>query len=304
MSDLRVLVTGSTGLIGEALAKSLRNRPFEVHGVARSAREDGRSHRADLSSPEQVADLLESVDPSVIVHLAGGRETDAARLYASNVLTTVNLLQAAARLESPPAFITAGSAAEYGEPEGGIASESGPAHPLTDYGRAKLAATSLAQGISRASGIRLCIVRPFNIVSPHLPSTTALGNMRQQLLGQQGKRRTVRCGRLDVVRDFVPLGFVIDVFLRLLELDEWPELLNVCSGAGIELGSVLREMGTLLDVDIRTAAIPDLTSITAAERITGDSTLLYGLGLDCNPTATSLAHLMMSDRRQRDVTQP
>jgi nucleoside-diphosphate-sugar epimerase len=293
MSEQRVLVTGSTGLIGEALVESLRDRPFEVHGVARTVRADSSTHRADLSVPAQVADLLDRVNPSVIVHLAGGRETDVARLYASNVLTTVNLLQAAARLESPPAFITVGSAAEYGEPAGGIASESDPAHPLTEYGRAKLAASALAQSLAGDAQIRLCIVRPFNVVSPHLPASTALGNMRQQLVTQQGKTRVVRCGRLDVVRDFVPLKFVVEVLSRLLDVDDWPRVLNVCSGTGIELGSVLHAMGVLVDAEVRPLAIPELTRIPAAARIVGDSSLLHGLGLHCEPTPELLARLMI-----------
>jgi nucleoside-diphosphate-sugar epimerase len=299
MSEIRVLVTGSTGLIGEPLLESLRNRSVEAHGVSRTAMTGPLTHRADLSAPEETAALLARVKPSAIVHLAGGRERDIGRLYESNVLTTVNLLQAAARLKSPPAFITTGSAAEYGEPAGGIASEAGAARPVTEYGRAKLAASALAQSLSTSSGIRLCIVRPFNVVSPHLPSATALGNMRQQLIAQTGIHRVVRCGRLDIVRDFVPLQFVVEVFSRLLELGEWPRLLNACSGIGIELGSVLRAMADCFDAEVCVTPVPELMGIPAAARIVGDATLLHALGLHCDPTAASLARLLIEHDASR-----
>lgn len=295
MRGNRVLVTGSTGLIGTPLIRLLRDRPFEVHGVSRAATTDPLTHRADLSVPEQTTSLLAQVNPSVIIHLAGGRETDVARLYESNVLTTVNLLQAAARLISPPAFVMTGSAAEYGVPPGGLVSESAAALPVTDYGRAKLAASALAQSLSAASGIRLCIVRPFNIVSPHMPSATALGNIRQQLMAQGGRHRIIRCGRLDVVRDFIPVQFAVDVFSRLLDWDweEWPRIINVCSGVGIELGSILRATAAFLGVDVQVRAVPELMAIPAAAQIIGDATLLHKLGLRCEPTATSLARLLM-----------
>jgi nucleoside-diphosphate-sugar epimerase len=293
VSAIRVLVTGSTGLIGKPLLKLLRDRHFEAHGVSRSAPTDPLTHRADLSVPEQTASLLAHVNPSVIIHLAGGRERDVERLYVSNVLTTVNLLQAAARLESPAAFVIAGSAAEYGEPADGIASEAGPAHPVTDYGRSKLAASALAQSISAESGMRLCIVRPFNIVSPNLPSVTALGNMRRQLMAQVGSHRVVRCGRLDIVRDFVPLHFVVDAFSRLLDLEEWPRILNVCSGTGIELGSVLRATADLLKVEVSAVRDSELAEIPAAARIIGDAELLHQVGLHCEPTAASLARVLI-----------
>jgi nucleoside-diphosphate-sugar epimerase len=295
MTRGRVLVTGSRGLIGEPLLRSLRDRSFEVYGVSRSETPDTFTLRADLSLPEQTASLLAHVNPSVIVHLAGGRERDAELLYESNVSTTANLLNASTHLESPPAFITAGSAAEYGEPAAGIATESSRADPVTEYGRAKLAASALALELSAASGIRVCVVRPFNIVSARLPASTALGNMREQLMAQTGSQRVVRCGRLDVVRDFVPLHFVVEVLSRLLDVEEWPRILNICSGTGIELGSVLRAMADCLDVDVHVIPIYELTSIPAAARIIGDATLLHRLGLHCEPTAASLARLLVAD---------
>jgi GDP-4-dehydro-6-deoxy-D-mannose reductase len=288
-----VLVTGSTGLIGAALLRFLRDLGFEAHGAARTATTDPLTHGADLCVAEEALGLLALVSPAVVIHLAGGRERS--RLYESIVAPTLNVLNAAARLEPPPSVITAGSAAEYGEPVDGVASESIPPRPVTDYGRAKLAASNVAREIAVASDLRLCIVRPFNIVSPDLPSTSALGNMRVQLLAEKGKHRVVRCGRLDVIRDFVPLGFVLDVLVRLLDLETWPEILNVCSGVGIELESVLHAMADELDVDVSTVPVPELVAIPAATRIVGDATLLRALGLVCEPTPRSLGCLLVGN---------
>jgi GDP-4-dehydro-6-deoxy-D-mannose reductase len=288
-----VLVTGSTGLIGAPLITLLQGRGFEAHGVSRAASNDSLTHRADLTLADTTAALLERVRPSVVIHLAGGRESTLERLRESNVTPTANLLRAAMRLESPPAVIIAGSAAEYGEPADGVASESAVPGPVTDYGRVKLEASDLARSIARGSGIRLCIVRPFNIVSPDLPSASALGNMRRQLLGETGHHRVVRCGRLDVVRDFVPLDFVLEAFIRLLDLDEWPDVLNVCSGVGIELACVLHALASELDVEVSTVPVPELVAIPAADTIVGDATVIRALGLICEPTAASLAHVLL-----------
>jgi GDP-4-dehydro-6-deoxy-D-mannose reductase len=288
-----VLVTGSTGLIGAPLLRLLRELGFEAHGAARTATNDPLTHAADLSVAKDAVGLLARVNPAVVVHLAGGRGRNI--LHESNVAATLNVLEAAARLDPPPSVITAGSAAEYGEPVGGLASESTPARPVTDYGRAKLAASNVAREIAVASGLRLCIVRPFNIVSPDLPSTSALGNMRVQLLAETGKHRVVRCGRLDIVRDFVPLAFVLEVLVRLLDLERWPEILNVCSGVGIELESVLNAMADELDVGVSTVPVPELVAIPAAARIVGDASLLRGLGLVCEPTPRSLGYLLIGN---------
>ena len=297
MSARRVLVTGSSGLVGTPLVGALRGESVETHGVSRTSTNDPLTHHADLACAEQASDLLARVRPTVIVHLAGGRDENVDRLYESNVLTTVNLVQAAAQLDPPPAFITAGSAAEYGEPPGAVVSESDHAQPITDYGRAKLASSLLAQSVSARSGMAVCVVRPFNIVSPAQTSGSALGNMRRQLLAQTGKERLVRCGRLDIIRDFVTLEFVVDVFSMLIRAERMPPVLNVCSGIGIELGAILHAMGCHLDVEIDVITVPQLAVIPAADRIVGDPAALHRLGMSCEPTASSLAEFLVGESR-------
>jgi nucleoside-diphosphate-sugar epimerase len=235
------------------------------------------------------------VKPAFVVHLAGGREPDRDQLFESNVLTTLNVMEASAQLRSLPAVITAGSAAEYGEPRGGVASETTVCNPVTDYGHAKLAATMEARAVADRSGIRLCVIRPFNVVSPMLPVVSALGNIRYQLLAQTGGNRVIRCGRLDIVRDFIPVGFVAETVSRLLDLDTWPATLNVCSGIGTLLGNILDAAAALLEVETYVECIPELAALPAATTIVGDATHINGIGLRCDPTPKSLARLLLED---------
>jgi nucleoside-diphosphate-sugar epimerase len=289
-----VLVTGATGLIGSQLVRRLRGRNLEVHGVSRSAEPSSLSHRADLSEQSEACEVVQNISPSMVFHLAGSQHaTTTSRLYADNVLATVNVMHAAARLNPMPAIVAMGSASEYGDPDGGPVTEESPTHPLTEYGRSKVAASTLARTVAERAHLRLCIVRPFNVVSPHLPPTTALGNMRRQLLEQSGESRVVRCGRVDVVRDFVPLDFIIDVLVRMLDLDSWPGTLNVCTGVGVELGELLVAMGRVIGAEVEVVPVQDLVEIAAAPRIVGDPALLRRLSFECTPTPTDLAALMM-----------
>ena len=72
-------------------------------------------------------------------------------------------------------------------------------------------------------------------------------------------------------------------------------ILNVCSGVGIELESVLRAMADELDVDVSTVPVAELVAIPSASRIVGDATLLRALGLVCEPTAGSLGCLLVGN---------
>ena len=119
MSDMRVAVTGARGLIGGALAASLRADGHEVVGVSRSA---------DLAEPTVVwdvelgtidTDALEGLD--AIVHLAGqsiaGRWTSARKsaIMSSRVESTKLLAAAVSRLDAkPPVFVCGSAIGFYG----------------------------------------------------------------------------------------------------------------------------------------------------------------------------------------------
>ena len=74
---------------------------------------------------------------------------------------------------------------------------------------------------------------------------------------------------------------MVDTVVRLLELEEWPPILNVCSGVGVELGDLLEAMASALGLRLR-LLIPELAAIPAAEKIVGDASLLRSYGLVCD----------------------
>ena len=252
----RVLVTGSSGLIGRAVFARLNALGVDVTGVSRRNQSPGVL-RADLTDERECC----GSSGEGVAEVGGPSRRSCYRrreeLYRANVVATQNLFEAVAKLDPAPSVIVAGSAAEYGDPIADRVAEDHPTRPVTEYGRAKVKQSTVVQQIAGAAGLRFSIIRPFNIVSSELPATVALGNIRRQLLAASGPLRTVQCGRLDVVRDFIPLELVVDTVVRLLELDEWPPILNVCSGVGIELGDLLEAMASALGVEVAVSPHPE-----------------------------------------------
>lgn len=291
-----VLVTGATGLVGQELIRAiaLHPGPWQVHTASRSESSLPHHHRCDLSRSEEAFALIDEVRPAAVVHLAGGTSPNRHALYESNVLSTVNLMNAVGRLQRPAYCIVFGSAAEYGDSPQPLIGEAAPLKPVSEYGRAKVAQTTLAESIARARGIPLTVLRPFNLVSPRLPATAALGNMRRQLLSASGAERTVTCGRLDLVRDYVPLPAVAEVTLHLLAQPAPDRVLNVCSGIGISLGSILDAMAKRLGAVLRIEQAPELLGIPAAPRAVGDpSRLAEVTGIRLSVTAEALAEILV-----------
>jgi uncharacterized protein len=138
---MKVAVTGSSGLIGTALAVGLRSDGHQVVRLIRrpprsadEVRWDPRAADAGLPPPDPVASgALEGLD--ACVHLAGAGIGDhrwttryKTEIRASRVLGTGALAGALARLGQPPATLVAASAIGwYGDTGGHEVDESAPA---------------------------------------------------------------------------------------------------------------------------------------------------------------------------------
>jgi nucleoside-diphosphate-sugar epimerase len=148
---------------------------------------------------------------------------------------------------------------------------------VSEYGRAKLAQTTVAREIARDGDIELTVVRPFNVVAEDLPVTTALGRFRRLMLDARQPEPTFTCGRLDVSRDYIALDTIASSIASLVENRPQPPTVNVCSGVGIALGEILWAMASLLGLSPRFVEDPNLTALPAADAVVGDPSLLRSL---------------------------
>ncbi|WP_405708627.1 TIGR01777 family oxidoreductase [Streptomyces xanthophaeus] len=115
---MRIAVTGSTGLIGNALVKSLRSDGHEVVRFVRRAPAAADEARWDPAGGH--VDRAGLTGCSAVVHLAGagvGEHRWTARykkeIRDSRVLGTAALAAALAALDEPPAVLVSGSAIGY-----------------------------------------------------------------------------------------------------------------------------------------------------------------------------------------------
>jgi dihydroflavonol-4-reductase len=107
-----IFVTGVTGLIGANVARMLQERGYKVRGIVRNPKSaDGRAVAAtgvevvqgDISKLDTVLKAAEGAD--AVIHSAamlGGPTQSVEEGFQSNVLGTINVLTAAARLGISP----------------------------------------------------------------------------------------------------------------------------------------------------------------------------------------------------------
>lgn len=158
----KILLIGSLGLVGTALASALFTEEFEVVGF--DLRAEGKE-QGDIRDRGRVGDAIPVVDG--IIHLAAVSRVIWGEQYpdlcwSTNVGGLRNVIDGALQSPRAPWLIFASSREVYGQPTIFPVTEDAPLHPVNVYGRAKVEGEQLVENAQRA-GLRACIVRLSNV---------------------------------------------------------------------------------------------------------------------------------------------
>lgn len=158
----RILITGSSGLVGTALTAALRSEGLDV--LCLDLVERGTA-QGDIRDAPLVHTRVALVDG--VIHLAAvsrvvAAERDPDGCRATNVSGLRNVLDAAARSERAPWVIFASSREVYGQPAMLPVTEDAPLRPINVYGRSKLEGEHLVAA-ARQAGLRASTVRLTNV---------------------------------------------------------------------------------------------------------------------------------------------
>ncbi len=294
----RALVTGAAGFAGQWLCRALLRDGWEVTGAsltgpapdgALTADERGavRWMLADLRAQDAVAGVLDAAAPDAVFHLAGISFVPTAReepvnVCETNVMSAVVMLadirrrRAAGTLD--PAIVIVGSAEQYGahEPAGGSLTEKAECRPLTIYAASKGAQEVFALEAARADGLRVLCTRSFN----HSGRGQALHFLIPALVGRvlAAKRaaapRTIAIGNGHTTRDFLHAEDVAHAYLSLAARGVPGEVYNVCSGTGVTVEALARDVCTRAGVDAELTTDPALRRAVDVSWLVGDNSKL------------------------------
>ena len=279
-NEMRVLITGLGGFAGRYLAEHLLSLGHDVHGTIRRA--EGRAnldewirrqpgfrpqalHVVDITEADAVGDLVQTVQPDGLFHLAGlsfppDSEADPAAAFRVNVLGTVNLFSAIRRHRRSCRVLSVGSADSYGLVSASDlpVTESTPFRPLSPYGASKAAMDLVAHQWAHGVGLDIVRVRPFNHTGAGQRPDFVCPDFARQVVAIENGRRSalLEVGNLDVVRDFSDVRDVVAGYVAAFETGETGEAYNVCSGVGRSVRDVLQTFLQLANVEaeVRTAA--------------------------------------------------
>ncbi|NCC36947.1 MAG: NAD-dependent epimerase/dehydratase family protein, partial [Chloroflexia bacterium] len=175
---MQIFVTGGAGFIGSHLVKLLVAQGHTVHvfddlSSGRFERISGYGEavqftRGDVRDAEAVAAAMQGA--GIVFHLAAlvsvvESVEHPPKAYATNVLGTVHVLEAARRL-GVQRVVQASTCAVYGNTEQLPVSEQTPVQPLSPYASTKLAAEQAGQLYQQLYGLATVALRFFNVYGP------------------------------------------------------------------------------------------------------------------------------------------
>jgi nucleoside-diphosphate-sugar epimerase len=265
------LLSGASGFTGRYLEPALQHRGYQVARLDPAGPEP-----CDLSDRAAVEWTVLRASPTVVVHLAAvtfvGHD-NVEDFYRVNVLGTLNLLQALAKLDSAPRLvIVASSANVYGAPHVDVLDESLCPAPVNHYANSKLAMEHMAR--TWFDRLPIVITRPFNYTGP--------GQARHFLVPKiveyfRGRAPSIELGNLNVSRDYSDVEDVVEAYVALLESDVRSEVVNICSGRAIALMDIIGMMNEIAGYEIEVRVNPEFVRQNEVLRLVGSTTKLRNL---------------------------
>ncbi|OBG29098.1 UDP-glucose 4-epimerase [Mycobacterium alsense] len=233
---MRTLVTGAAGFIGSTLVDRLLHEGHQVTGVdnfstgsldnltpARRHQGPGRFNlvAVDVRHPE-LSGIVAGCNPDVVFHLAAQvdvrRSVDDPQHDAStNVLGTINLLEASRRARVPRIVYASSGGARYGAPDNLPATEDTPVDPLSPYAAAKVAGELYLRAYAGMYGLAPICLALANVYGPRQDPRGEAGVVTIFGSAMITGRPTAIYGDGSSTRDYVYVDDVVNAFLCAAE---------------------------------------------------------------------------------------
>lgn len=263
-----ILIFGANGFVGPYLAREFVQHGYEVMGSDRSegapSESASRHFTADLLDGERIADVIRTASPDLIVNLAAISSVGLSWKFPQqtmqvNIVGSMNILEGAKHLETPPKVLLVGSSEEYA-PSAEPLSEHSKTNATNPYGISKATQEMMADLYSERFGIPVYKVRAFNHTGVGQSPTFVLPSWCEQIakIQRSGKRGSISVGNTEVVRDFSDVRDVVRAYRLLLESDRSNEVFNIGSGIPRKLGDLLQFITSFCDKEVAIDVNPDL----------------------------------------------
>lgn len=241
-----LLITGGSGYLGSNLIEILDQATYEIHAVARSAKNVKEIpgvcwHFYDLLKSNNYQIILEKVKPDLLIHLAWkighGLNHDSVEQHKLWLEKSKSLITSFYNLGGEKAIIS-GTCAEYNWEYNFLTENSTPLTPSSDYGQTKVALYKFVKKFCNQNGFLWSWPRIFFSFGPDQNSDSLVPSAISSL--REGKIFNASDGIQKF--DYLYVKDVVMAIRLLIERDYIGEI-NICSGEGTSIKDLLNLIG-------------------------------------------------------------
>lgn len=285
----KALIIGAAGFVGSYLAKCLQNEfGMEVaatklpHEIL-SSMDDVAVYDLNILNKDDVVELLLSVRPDYIIHLAAQSSVSVAwknpcLTVDVNIKGSINVLDAVRELYYKPRVLMIGSGEEYGHIKPGETpiKEDNNLRPGNIYAATKACQNMISSIYAQAYDMELMSVRAFNHIGPNQAPLFVVADFCKQVAEiEKGLREPVMyVGNLAAQRDFTDVRDVVRAYALLVQKGESGKTYNVGSGHAIAIQEILNMIIEESTADVKVEVDPNKIRPVDVPIIEADTTLL------------------------------
>jgi dTDP-glucose 4,6-dehydratase len=260
----KILVTGAGGFIGSHLVERLVELGYQVKAFVfynsfnfwgwidtfkPEIKKEIEIFTGDIRDPNGVYESMKNVD--VVFHLAAligipfsYHSPDS--YIDTNIKGTLNILQAARRLNIERIFVTSTSEV-YGTAKFVPITEEHPFQGQSPYSASKIGADRIAESFYRSFNLPVTIVRPFNTFGPRQSARAVIPTIICQILSGEKK---IKLGELSPTRDLVFVKDTVEGFIEIFKSDKTiGQEINIATQSEISIGDLAKKIIELTNSD-------------------------------------------------------
>ncbi|TQE84019.1 NAD(P)-dependent oxidoreductase [Leptospira noguchii] len=216
---MNILITGSSGLIGSALAERLEFLGKDVYYHSRDINNEPKKKTIQFDLADSGLDKIDLPEFDVVYHLAGQTSVPYAKSNPTldlqiNVSGFLNLILCLRKQKKKPIVILAGTTTETGLHQSVVINEDVRDEPLTFYDISKLSAEYYLKQCIREGWILGCSLRLANVYGGSKPGQKKDRGILDKVFYQALKGETIQIyGDGTFLRDYIHLDDVVSAFI-------------------------------------------------------------------------------------------
>lgn len=287
---MKAIIFGANGQDGYYLTQLLQEQQVQVTGVSRQ----GNFNRTDITDLQAVSELIQSIQPDYIFHLAANSTTRHEALFENHasIATGTLVLLESVRLHAPQCKVfISGSGLQF-ENHNRPIKETDPFEARDAYSIARIQSVYAARYFRRL-GLSVYVGYFFNHDSPrrserHMAQRIAAAVRRIA----EGSNEIIEVGDVEVVKEWTFAGDVVKGIWLLVNQEQVSEA-NISSGLGYSILDWINVCFEIIGKDYR-PYIKELPGFQAEYRqLVSDASLIQSLGFQPSVSFRDLAHAMI-----------